>query len=116
MKAMQQAIPGYTATNREQIQLTNSRGYDVEPAPTAETGKIRNLFYPPLPGYRMPGGECLIRWKLSLLDRLRIALSGNIWHIVATPDWSLQPFCLYAHCPVTQATPGKIKPNTEPHL
>ena len=55
--------------------------------------------YTPLPAYRADDGMVITRWKLSLTERLRIALHGHLWLSVLTFNQPLQPVKLDAVCP-----------------
>lgn len=91
MKAMKQVVPG---ENLPMEFLTNGTGFQIED----HTGTIP----PPLPFYRTSTGDCVIRWQLSWRQRIKIALSGNLWHFVRlASQGSLQPFRIYAECPLS---------------
>lgn len=50
--------------------------------------------YIPMPAYqdlKDPQGMVICCWKLSLLERLRLLLTGKIWHAILTFKAPLQP-------------------------
>ena len=50
--------------------------------------------YRPLPAYRYPGdaeGRIVCCWGLTWRERLRLFVSGRIWHEILTFGHSLQP-------------------------
>ena len=60
-----------------------------------------NKYYAPIPFFKTAAGGCIIRWKLSWLDRLRVAFTGNIWQEAQTKYYNLPPMKFFARCPVT---------------
>jgi hypothetical protein len=57
----------------------------------------------PLPAflYDDPEGTVLSRWKLSLRERIRVLLSGEIYHWQQTFGQPLQPVTITTNCKVT---------------
>lgn len=99
MKAMKQVVPGEDLPIEF---LTNGTGFQVEDS--------QGTIPPALPFYRTQGGDCVIRWQLSWKQRIKIALSGNLWHFVRlASQGSLQPFRLYAECPLSVSHEVKQK-------
>ena len=50
--------------------------------------------YRPLPAWREPRGatgRVVCCWRLSLRERLKLLVTGLIWHEVLTFNYSLQP-------------------------
>lgn len=50
--------------------------------------------YLPLPAFRYPNdntGKVLFCWKLSWKERLKVLISGKLWHTVLTFNEPLQP-------------------------
>lgn len=56
--------------------------------------------YPKLPFFRTTDNVCVTRWKLSWHERLRLALTGSIWHSVSLANVNFQPFHLHIECPL----------------
>lgn len=108
MTAMQQVIPG--VDSGKSIRLTNGYGYLVDRMFGPK--HFTNCLYPSIPAWS-DGHRCIIRWKLSWLDRLRIAWGGNIWHETRTTMWSLQPTNLFSVCPI-EPDGTVIKPPESP--
>lgn len=57
--------------------------------------------YPKLPFFRTRDNVCVTRWQLTWRERLRLALTGSIWHSVSLANTNYQPFLLHAVCPLT---------------
>jgi hypothetical protein len=50
--------------------------------------------YNPLPAYRIPGdahGRLVCCWKLSWRERVRLLITGELWHTILTFNQQLQP-------------------------
>lgn len=50
--------------------------------------------YFPLPAHRYPGngqGHIVCCWHLSLWERLKLLVTGRVWHHILTFDQPLQP-------------------------
>lgn len=58
--------------------------------------------YRPLPAHRDEDGTLTFCWKLSWRDRLRVFLSGLLWHQVLTFNSPLQPQLLLTKKPKLQ--------------
>jgi hypothetical protein len=56
--------------------------------------------YLTLPAHRQPDGTVTTRWKLTWIERLRVAFGGSIWLQVLTFNRALQPVMLTAECPI----------------
>lgn len=56
--------------------------------------------YAALPCHRLSDGMVVTRWKLSLRERIRSALTGNIWVSVLTFNGPIQPLKVDAECPL----------------
>jgi hypothetical protein len=88
MKEMKQVIPGMDLPVSHR---SNEGAHEID------GGRIGDK----IPFYRTAYGLCVTRWQLSIIDRLRIALSGNIWHCAQIANAPLQPFNLHAECPLS---------------
>lgn len=57
--------------------------------------------YTPLPAYQHRDQPDTITfcWKLSLIERLKVLLTGKVWHSVLTFNQSLQPVMLQVNKP-----------------
>lgn len=55
--------------------------------------------YQPLPAFRDEQGRIVCCWRLSWRDRLRVLVTGRIWHQVLTFNRALQPQLLTAEKP-----------------
>ena len=64
--------------------------------------------YLPLPAHLTRAGEVITCWELSLLERIKVALSGKIWLRVLTFGQPLQPLVPEIESPFVdqQATGG----------
>lgn len=58
--------------------------------------------YRPAPAYRVPGpeGKLIIGWDLTLRERLKLLVTGRLWHTVMTFNQPLQPQVLEVSRPV----------------
>lgn len=59
--------------------------------------------YRPLPAHKVPGdpqGQTVFCWKLGLRERLRVLVTGCIWHSVLTFKLPLQPQMLSVEKPM----------------
>ncbi len=56
--------------------------------------------YFPLPAYRSEDGYVVTRWKLTLCERIRVLLRGDIWLSVLTYNRPLQPVKLETEAPL----------------
>lgn len=78
----------------------------ASPVSTANHGQREIVFakdqpeYLPLPAIIDEYGHRITtRWKLTWRERLRVLVSGSIWHSCLTFGMSLQPIMLYASDP-----------------
>lgn len=56
--------------------------------------------YRTLPAHRQPDGTVTSRWRLTLWERVRVFLSGDLWIQQATFNEPLQPIKPSANCPI----------------
>lgn len=56
--------------------------------------------YLPLPSYKTTDGRVLTRWRLTLGERIRVFLSGDVYLQVLTFNRPLQPVKLTAEFPL----------------
>lgn len=56
--------------------------------------------YLPLPAYRMEDGNVVTLWKFSWKERLRLLLTGKLWHEQLTFNHPLQPTRMSVACPL----------------
>lgn len=66
--------------------------------------------YRPLPAYRYsqdPEGRIACCWSLTWRERLRVLLTGHIWHQVLTFNAPLQPQLLTTEKPKMPRLPGE---------
>lgn len=56
--------------------------------------------YKPLAAYITSDGYVLVRWRLSLRERLRLLCTGNLYHWINTNYKPLQPVYLSTKYPV----------------
>jgi len=61
--------------------------------------------FQPLPAYRTQDGTVLTRWKLTLKERLRVLVSGDIYHWQMTCGYALQPILLQVEKPLIAEEP-----------
>lgn len=61
--------------------------------------------YNPLPCLRTENGQLLICWKLSWRERLKVLMTGVIWHTISTFGQNLQPQLMEADKPVLTYQP-----------
>ena len=57
--------------------------------------------YLPLPALKMDDGEIVTCWRLSLVERLKILWTGNMWLNVLTFNEPLQPLRMSVNKPFT---------------
>lgn len=58
--------------------------------------------YKPLPAYKCendPNGQIVCCWKLSFMERIKLLLTGRLWHSIFTFHASLQPQYLSVDSP-----------------
>lgn len=58
--------------------------------------------YNPLPAHKFPNdaqGRIACCWKLNIFERIRVLITGRIWHQIATFDEPLQPQLLSVEKP-----------------
>ncbi|MCI0624841.1 MAG: hypothetical protein L0387_24915 [Acidobacteria bacterium] len=71
--------------------------------------------YLPLPAYRSVDGVVVTRWRLSLVERLRVLIRGDIYLSVLTFNQPLQPVKIETEPPdVGQALLGTEPPTARP--
>lgn len=58
--------------------------------------------YITLPCFRQSNGSVMTRWKLTLVERIEIFLTGNLWLQVLTFNKPLQPIKLSTTIPVIE--------------
>lgn len=56
--------------------------------------------YPKLPFFRTLDNVCVTRWQLTWRERLRVAMTGSIWHSVSLATVNFQPFHLHIESPL----------------
>jgi hypothetical protein len=64
--------------------------------------------YIPLPAYRVPNdphGRLVCCWKLSWRERLRVLVTGELWHTILTFNHQLQPQLLEVERPSATLPP-----------
>ncbi|MBU2685696.1 MAG: hypothetical protein KKF27_20835 [Gammaproteobacteria bacterium] len=50
--------------------------------------------YLPLPALKMPDGQVISCWNLTIIERLKVLLTGKIWLSVLTFNKPLQPLLM----------------------
>ena len=58
--------------------------------------------YQPLPAHRLrgdPSGRVTCCWQLTWIERLRVLVTGTIWHQILTFNMALQPQLLLVKKP-----------------
>lgn len=55
--------------------------------------------YLPLPCYKRDDGVIYCCWQVSFLERIKILLTGKVWHSIMTFNKPLQPQLLMADKP-----------------
>lgn len=99
MKAIKQVIPG---RDMPVSYLSNGGGFSVEGGD--ETTRTESI-----PFFRTSDGVCIIRWRLSWRERLRMAFTGDIWHSLSSNGAPvLLPTKLEAFCPAIPVVAGQI--------
>lgn len=64
--------------------------------------------YQNLPAYRDADGQVICCWRLSLWERVKLLLTGRLWHGVLTFNSPLQPQWMSVDYPfVTDETEGE---------
>jgi hypothetical protein len=71
-------------------------GFEI---PVVEIAKNQDE-YITLPSWISPDGMVVNRWRLSWKERLKIFLTGNLWHSTLTFHRQLQPFKMDVSCPI----------------
>lgn len=67
--------------------------------------------YQPLPCLRCENGQLLICWKLTLRERLKLLLTGKLWHTISTFNSPLQPQMLEVAKPQLNYQPEQEEPS-----
>lgn len=62
--------------------------------------------YLPLPAHKTADGEVISCWSLTLRERLKVLLRGQIWWSVLTFNQPLQPQCPFVDKPFVKAKEG----------
>lgn len=65
--------------------------------------------YQPLPCLRCENGQLLICWQLTLRERLKLLLTGKLWHTISTFNSPLQPQMLEVLKPQLNYQPEKAE-------
>jgi hypothetical protein len=58
--------------------------------------------YWPLPAFKLPNdarGQVICCWKLTWIERIKIAFTGKIWHSMLTFNKPLQPQMMWVDKP-----------------
>lgn len=97
MKAMKQVVRG---KDLPVSYLSNGRMYPVE----GDEKRTQNI-----PFYRTPNGSCVIRWRLSWLDRIRMLIFGDLYQSVHIGNAELQPIRLDTRNPLTDESVRKLE-------
>lgn len=67
--------------------------------------------YQPLPCLRCESGQLLICWKLTFRERLKLLLTGKLWHTISTFGQHLQPQMLEVAKPQLNYQPEQEEPS-----
>ena len=65
--------------------------------------------YRPLPAYKYkddPQGKIVCCWKLSLRDRIKVLMTGKVWHLILTFNHPLQPQLMMVDKPEMPSVPN----------
>lgn len=97
MKAVKKIVPGVDVSVSY---LTNAWYTNSIEGNSELTG------HPQLPFFRTVDNVCVTRWELTWPERLRLLLTGSLWHTVSLANVAFEPFRLYTKCPVSTQPDG----------